>query len=95
LIALKRGSKKRKKDWIPIAVSSNNPYTDRMKNKNTEIKHYIEVNRYDGTVSILDLNDEDAVENLNWFMENGEKSEGEGGYITWDGEESMIIQVPA
>ena len=66
-----------------------------MKNKNTEIKHYIEVNRYDGTVSIIDLNDEDAVENLNWFKENGEKSEGEGGYITWDGEESMIIQVPA
>jgi hypothetical protein len=74
------------------------PYTDCMKNMNTtetKIKHYIIVDRYKGTVSILDLNDEDAVENLNWFMENGEKSEGEGGYITWDGEEAMLIQVPA
>ena len=70
-------------------------FKQHMNNTNTKIKHYIEVNRYDGTVSILDLNDEDAVENLNWFMENGKKSEGEGGYITWDGEESMIIQVPA
>ena len=60
-----------------------------------KIKHYIEVDRYEGTVRILDLNDEDDVENLAYFKENGKKSEGEGGYITWDGEESMIIQVPA
>jgi NADH:ubiquinone oxidoreductase subunit F (NADH-binding) len=68
-----------------------------MKNKNNdqEIKHYIEVDRYEGTVRILDLTDEDEVENLEYFKENGKKSVGEGGYITWDGEESMIIQVPA
>jgi len=60
-----------------------------------KIKHYIEVDRYEGTVRILDLNDEDDVENLAYFKENGKKSEGEGGYITWDSEESMIIQVPA
>ena len=69
-----------------------------MKNKNTtetKIKHYIIVDRYEGTVRILNLNDEDDVEAIEYFKENGDEAVGDGGYITWDGEEAMLIQVPA
>jgi hypothetical protein len=88
--------KRRKRNKLEVPFQF--PYTDCMKNKNTtetKIKHYIIVDRYEGTVSILDLNDEDDVENIKFFKENGQKSVGQGGYITWDGEEAMLIQVPA
>jgi hypothetical protein len=68
-----------------LAVPFKFQYTDRMKNKK-----YLMVDRYNGTATFITLEEGETIEMITEGME-----EQEGDVRSWDGEEHIIIELPA
>jgi hypothetical protein len=56
---------------------------------------YILVDRSNGEVLPVDLNDDEQVELVKDYIENSEPVHGDGGYISYDSEEYILIRLPA
>lgn len=69
-------------------------YTDCMKNKK-----YLYISKYDGSTSFLNMEElaEDGIDSIEEFINAGGDhfNEVSGVYRSWNGEETIIVELPA